>query len=71
MLYGSIQELPENMRNVLPEHAQDIYKEAYNSALAQYKDSEDRDADASRKETAARVAWSAFKQQYEKGDDGN
>jgi|AntRauTorckE6833_2_1112554.scaffolds.fasta_scaffold00029_69 cation transport regulator len=70
MPYDSIQELPEKVRSVLPEHAQNIYKEVYNSAHAQYTYPEDHAADASREETAARVAWSTDKEKYEKNDDG-
>jgi cation transport regulator ChaB len=32
MPYRSINELSDSVRNVLPKHAQEIYKEAYNSA---------------------------------------
>jgi len=71
MPYDSVDELPENVRNVLPKHAQEIYKEAYNSAWEQYADPEDRRGDASREETAHRVAWAAVKNEYEKdGDSG-
>lgn len=70
MPYESISELPENVRNVLPKHAQDIYKEAYSSAHEQYDTPEERQGDASREETAHRVAWSAVKKGgYEKGSD--
>ncbi|MCQ4969462.1 putative cation transport regulator ChaB [Atlantibacter hermannii] len=69
MPYKSRSELPENVTNVLPAHAQDIYKEAFNSAWDQYKDPDDRRGDASREETAHRVAWAAVKHDYEKGDD--
>ena len=71
MLYNTIDELPDNVRNVLPKHAQDIYKEAFNSAYEQYDKPEERRGDASREEVAHRVAWSAVKTSYEKGDDGN
>lgn len=70
MPYGKISELPDNVKNNVPKHAQEIYMEAYNSAWDQYDDPEDRRDDASREETAHRVAWSAVKQKYEKGDDG-
>ena len=70
MPYESKSELPESVRDNLPSHAQEIYKEAYNSAWDQYEDPEDREGDASREETAHRVAWSAVKNEYEKGDDG-
>ena len=69
MPYKSKSELPDNVQNVLPAHAQDIYKEAFNSAWDQYKDKEDRRDDASREETAHKVAWAAVKNDYEKGDD--
>ncbi len=38
MPYRSKQELPDSVQRVLPEHAQEIYKEAFNSAWDQYKD---------------------------------
>jgi cation transport regulator len=69
MPYGSIQELPDSVKGNLPEHAQEIYKEAYNSAWDEYADPSDRRGDASREETAHRVAWSAVKEEYEK-DNG-
>ena len=70
MPYKSINELPESVGNVLPEHAQEIYKEAFNSAYEQYDEPEERRGDASQEETAHRVAWSAVKKAgYEKGDD--
>ncbi|MDX1664995.1 MAG: putative cation transport regulator ChaB [Candidatus Promineifilaceae bacterium] len=70
MPYDSKSDLPESVRDNLPSHAQEIYKEAYNSAWEQYEDPEDRRGDASREETAHKVAWSAVKNEYEKGDDG-
>lgn len=69
MPYTQISELPESVRNVLPKHAQDIYKEAFNNAYEEYKDPEDRRGNASREEAAHRVAWNAVKQKYEKGSD--
>jgi len=70
MPYDRRTELPGSVRDNLPKHAQEIYKEAYNSAFDEYKDSEDRRGDASREETAHKVAWSAVKQSYHKNDDG-
>lgn len=61
MPYESKNELPENVRNVLPAHAQDIYKEAYNSAWDEYGKDEER---------AHRVAWGAVKKSYHKNDRG-
>lgn len=68
MPYRSVRELPDSVKDNLPKHAQEIYKEAFNSAWDQYKDPEDRRGDASREETAHRVAWSAVKEKYEKQD---
>jgi cation transport regulator len=69
MPYNNLSDLPDNVRNVLPKHAQEIYKEAYNSAWDQYDEPEERRGDASREETSHRVAWSAVKRQYEKNED--
>lgn len=71
MPYNSTEELPDNVRNVLPAHAQDIYKEAFNSAYDEYKKPEDRRGDEDREEVAHKVAWSAVKNKYEKGADDN
>lgn len=70
MPYDSVKELPDSVRDNLPKHAQEIYQEAYNSAWEQYKDPDDRRGDASREETAHRVAWAAVKDKYEKDDSG-
>lgn len=70
MPYRSINELAESVRNVLPAHAQEIYKEAFNSAYDQYDKPSERRGDEDREETAHKVAWSAVKKAgYEKGDD--
>ena len=68
MPYGNRYDLPKNVTDNLPAHAQDIYKEAYNSAWDQYKDASDRRGDGSREEVSHKVAWSAVEQQYEKKD---
>lgn len=69
MLYDALEELPENVKNVLPKKAQEIYKEAYNNAWDHYEDPDDRWGDQSREETAHKVAWSAVKETYEKKND--
>ncbi|MBW3551469.1 MAG: putative cation transport regulator ChaB [Proteobacteria bacterium] len=70
MPYKEIDDLPDSVRDNVPKHAQEIYKEAFNSAWNEYQDPDDRRGDASREETAHKVAWSAVKHGYEKGDDG-
>lgn len=61
MPYSSINDLPDSVKDNLPHHAQEIYKEAYNSAMDEYGEDEAR---------CARVAWSAVKKKYEKNDSG-
>ena len=68
MPYRSTSDLPDNVRNVLPAHAQEIYMEAFNSAWDQYDRPEERRGDSSREETAHRVAWPAVKNKYEKDE---
>lgn len=71
MPYDMITQLPDSVKDNLPKHAQEIYKEAYNSAYDEYSDPDDRQGDKGREETAHSVAWSAVKKKYEKNDDGN
>lgn len=71
MPYKSISSLPSSVKDHLPKHAQEIYKEAYNSAWDEYKDPDKRRGDADREEVSHRVAWAAVKNKYEKGDDGD
>lgn len=70
MPYDKISELPDSVRDNLPQHAQEIYMKAFNSAWDQYDKPEERRGDASREETTHKVAWSAVKNDYEKSDDG-
>ena len=70
MPYQSRNDLPESVKHVLPVHAQDIYKEAFNHAWEEYKHPDERRGDSDREETAHRVAWSAVKKSYQKGKDG-
>lgn len=70
MPYAKVEDLPERVRGNLPKHAQEIYKEAFNSAWEEYADPKSRRDGASREEVAHRVAWAAVKQKYEKDDEG-
>lgn len=72
MPYHHNKELPQGVQDHLPEHAQDIYREAFNSALEEYKDPQKRrDPQDDLEEIAHRVAWSAVKNLYTKGADGD
>lgn len=71
MPYHRITELPDSVRDHVPKHAQEIYKEAFNGAWDEYKDADRRRGEESREEAAHRVAWAAVKHKYAKGDDGD
>ncbi len=61
MPYDRRTDLPDGVRDNLPAHAQDIYKETFNSAWDQYDHNEER---------AHRVAWAAVKQKFHKNEKG-
>ncbi|MDD3014819.1 MAG: ChaB family protein [Candidatus Gastranaerophilales bacterium] len=69
MPYNSNSDLPERVKNVLPGHAQDIYREAFNNAWEQYANPEERRGNESREEVAHKVAWSAVQNKYTKKGD--
>lgn len=68
MPYQKVRDLPESVRDNLPEHAQKIYMEAFNSAWEEFDEPEERRGDATREETAHKVAWAAVKRKYEKDE---
>ena len=57
MPYATNDELPPPVRHVLPTHAQDIYRAAFNHAHDRYGGNDDR---------ARRIAGAAVKRRYEK-----
>ena len=59
MPYQELSDLPEQVRDNLPHHAQEIYRAAFNSAWQEYGQDEER---------AHRVAWAAVKNSYEKDE---
>lgn len=64
MPYKSINDLPDNVRDVLPRHAQEIFQEAFNSAFDEYAER----GPEGREETAFKVAWAAVKKKYRKNE---
>jgi len=70
MPYKSNSDLPDSVKEHLPEHAQDIYREAYNNARKQYKDKSERKGGRSQEETAHAVAWAAVEKKYRKDKSG-
>lgn len=59
MPYQQMSDLPDSVREHLPQHAQEIYRAAYNNAWEEYNHEEER---------AHRVAWAAVKHQYQKNE---
>lgn len=66
MPYRATEDLPASVREALPEHAQEIYRAAYNNAWEEYADPNQRRGDEAREDVSRKVAWSAVKQHYEK-----
>lgn len=71
MPYNKLSDLPDQVQNHLPKHAQEIYKEAFNNAFDEYKDPHKIRDGSSREEVAHKVAWSAVKTKYKKNDNGD
>ncbi len=66
MPYHKVQDLPDAVREHMPEHAQKIYMEAFNNAWDTYQDSKKRRGNESQEEAARKVAWAAVKHEYKK-----
>src|SRR5512136_469135 len=65
--YKATKDLPEAVRNALPDHAQEIFLKAANAAWEKYRDPKDRrDPKESRDEVAYKIAWAAVERGYEK-----
>ena len=64
MPYATNAALPASLREHLPEHAQDIFRAAFNHAFAAHS------GDPRQEEAAHRIAWAAVKRSYAKvGND--
>jgi cation transport regulator len=63
MPYDVNADLPPSVRSRLPEHAQDIFREAFNHAHAAHAH------DPRQEEAAFHIAWAAVKREYEKVGD--
>jgi cation transport regulator len=63
MPYSANGDLPLAVRNHLPDHAQDIYREAFNHAYAAHAGELDRER------RAHMIAWAAVKRSYVKTGD--
>jgi cation transport regulator len=63
MPYATNAELPQAIRAHLPEHAQDIFRAAFNHAFEAHR------GDPRQEEAAHRIAWAAVKRRYVKAAD--
>ena len=63
MPYSANGDLPPAVRNHLPDHAQDIYREAFNHAYVAHAGELDRER------RAHMIAWAAVKRSYVKAGD--
>jgi cation transport regulator len=63
MPYATNADLPAAVRQHLPDHAQDIYREAFNHAYAAHQE------DVRQEEAAHRIAWAAVKRSYVKSGE--
>lgn len=63
MPYRSNSDLPEAIRTHLPDHAQDIFRAAFNAAWNSHA------GDPRQEEAAHRIAWAAVKRRYRKMGD--
>ncbi|QGM97965.1 ChaB family protein [Methylocystis parvus] len=64
MPYETNADLPENLQRLLPSHAQDIFRAAFNRAFA------DHEGDPRQEEAAHRIAWAAVKRSYVRTERG-
>ena len=71
MPYQTRDDLPASVRHVLPEHAHDIFKDAFNNAIKEYQNPDKRRDNSNPETIAFRVAWAAVEKVYHKGTDGH
>lgn len=71
MPYQTRDDLPASVRHVLPEHAQDIFKDAFNNAIKEYQNPDKRRDNSNPETIAFRVAWAAVEKVYHKETDGH
>ena len=66
-MYKTKQDLPDTLKDMLPERAQEIYLQAYKHAWELYSD--DASSMLSQESVAHRQAWAAVGREYEQDED--
>lgn len=70
MRYKTNADLPETVQKILPEKAQNVYRDAYNKGADEYQDLKERATDNDSQEASAhKIAWEAVKKLYHKVGD--
>lgn len=69
MPYKTKEDLPNSVKDNLPDHAQEIYHQAFRNAWKEYEDPKKRRDNDSQEEVAHKVAWAAVKSKYKKDGD--
>jgi cation transport regulator len=70
MAYKYISELPENVKKVLPKHAQEVYMKTFNDVWNKYSDAEKRLPGVSQEDASSKDAWDAVKHKYKRDQKG-
>lgn len=65
-MYESIDELPDVVRDVLPEEAQELYLEGYNTSWEMY---DEEQSEMSQEAVANRDGWATVKREFTKHDE--
>lgn len=66
-MYESMDELPDVVREELPEEAQELYMKGYNASWEMYE--EEQAGDMSQEAVANRDGWAAVKREFTKDDE--
>jgi len=66
-MYENVEELPDSLRDRLPEEAQAVYLEAYNRSWEMYD--EESGGDMGQESVANRDGWAAVRREFYKHED--
>lgn len=64
MLYETVEDLPQNIKNILPLYAQEVYRQVFNKTWEEYGDPHINMSDVPREGIAHKLALEAAKQAY-------
>jgi cation transport regulator len=71
MTYNTVKELPKDIRERLPEHAQEIYCAAYNLTVEEHLASHHNHDENELQDMADQAAWQRVQMEYHQDDTGN